>query len=328
MEKILTISIAAYNIENYLDETLQSIIVSNCLSDIEVLVINDGSTDSTKEIAEKYMELYPESIYVINKLNGGWGSTVNAAITYARGKYIKLLDGDDKIISQNLKPFIKCLEYNDSDMVVSHYREFYESANEKKVVEIAGLSESHSIKIQEFQNAYQLTMHNITIRTELIKRNTVKLRENCFYTDNEFVAECIALSSDIYLFSETIYDYRIGREGQSISIDGYIKHFDDLVNVGMDLLSRYESIVNDSNCKMQIGKKAASVLITIYVVLYNMKCSCENWKRLINFDRMILELSPDIYYMMVERVVQFGRKVKFINYPLMCIAMKMKRRIG
>lgn len=328
MEKILTISIAAYNIENYIDEALQSIIASDCLNKIEVLVINDGSTDSTEEISEQYIKLYPKTINVISKENGGWGSTVNVAINYACGKYFKLLDGDDKIISKNLKAFIEYLESNDSDMIVSKYREFYESSNRKKVVEIAGLLENQCTEMQTFLNAYLLTMHSITIKTELLKKNHIKLRENCFYTDNEFVAECIAISKSVCYFNKEIYDYRIGREGQSISICGYIKHLDDLLKVGMDLLLCYRRILGESNNKKQIGKKAASVLTTVYVIIYNLKCSQKNKRRLMTIDRKILDISPDIYYMMSDRIVQIGRKTNFINYPLICIAMKMKNKLG
>ena len=90
MNKVLTISIAAYNVEEYLAETLDSCIVHpNLQSYLEVLIVDDGSTDGTLEIAQEYEKEYPEVFHVISKENGGYGSTINAALKIATGKYQK-----------------------------------------------------------------------------------------------------------------------------------------------------------------------------------------------------------------------------------------------
>lgn len=84
-EKILTISIAAYNVQQYLDKLLASLVAPEVLDDLEVLVIDDGSADKTADIALKYVKRYPESFRLIRKENGGWGSTVNCGIRTSKG---------------------------------------------------------------------------------------------------------------------------------------------------------------------------------------------------------------------------------------------------
>ena len=80
MEKILSVSIASYNVEKFIRKALDSCCVPEIMDRLEVLVVNDGSTDCTLEIAREYETQYPQTFRVIDKKNGGYGSTVNASI--------------------------------------------------------------------------------------------------------------------------------------------------------------------------------------------------------------------------------------------------------
>ena len=95
MSKVLTVSIAAYNMESYIRQTLNSLIVPEILEKIEVLVVDDGGTDGTLAIAKEYETKYPITFHAIHKENGGYGSVINKSIELATGKYFKQLDGDD-----------------------------------------------------------------------------------------------------------------------------------------------------------------------------------------------------------------------------------------
>ena len=80
MEKTLSISIAAYNVEKFLKNTLASLVAPEIMDDIEVLIVDDGSKDNTATIGKEFEEKYPNSFKVISKPNGGYGSTINAAM--------------------------------------------------------------------------------------------------------------------------------------------------------------------------------------------------------------------------------------------------------
>lgn len=90
--KLLTISIAAYNVEKYLEKALTSMVCSpTAMEKLEVIIEDDGSTDGTLSIAKKYEKLYPDVYRAIYKENGGYGSTINNSIVLAQGKYFKQL---------------------------------------------------------------------------------------------------------------------------------------------------------------------------------------------------------------------------------------------
>lgn len=90
MNKILTIIIPTYNMEKYLRRCLDSLIIDEeGMKQLEVLVINDGSKDSSSQIAHEYQDKYPDTYRVIDKENGNYGSCINIGLKEAKGKYVK-----------------------------------------------------------------------------------------------------------------------------------------------------------------------------------------------------------------------------------------------
>ena len=109
-EKLLTISIAAYNVESSLERTLSSVECGEeLLSLLDIIIVDDGSSDGTPQIAERFVSKHPDSVRLIRKANGGYGSTVNAAVKASRGLYFKLLDGDDTFDTAGLEALLKYL---------------------------------------------------------------------------------------------------------------------------------------------------------------------------------------------------------------------------
>lgn len=111
-KKTLSVIIPTYNVERYLHKCLSSLIVSdeklfNCL---EVIVIIDGATDNSSQIAHSYENDYPEVFKVIDKQNGNYGSCINRGIKEANGKYIKILDADDSLETSVLSQYITFFE--------------------------------------------------------------------------------------------------------------------------------------------------------------------------------------------------------------------------
>lgn len=121
MEKLLTIVVPAYNVEKYIKNCLDSFIDLSVLRSLEILIVDDGSTDSTASLAHTYEQKYPYSFKVLSKENGGHGSTINYAIPRATGKYFKVVDGDDWLDKSLLPQFIQLLKHTHSDVISNDF---------------------------------------------------------------------------------------------------------------------------------------------------------------------------------------------------------------
>ncbi len=135
MGKLLTIAMPCYNVEAYLERGLGSLADDRFADDLEVLIVNDGSTDSTKEIALRYVESHPTIFRLIDKENGGHGSGINAGIAHAAGTYFRIVDGDDWVDTDNLATLLDRLRSIDSDIVVDEKREVDMSSMSGSLVE-------------------------------------------------------------------------------------------------------------------------------------------------------------------------------------------------
>ena len=121
MNKILTIIIPTYNMEKYLRRCLDSLIIDEeGMKQLEVLVINDGSKDSSSQIAHEYQDKYPDTYRVIDKENGNYGSCINRGLKEATGKYVKVLDSDDTYDNHSLVEYLQTLNTIDVDIIVTN----------------------------------------------------------------------------------------------------------------------------------------------------------------------------------------------------------------
>ena len=234
MDKLLTISIAAYNVSSYIADTLNSLIVDkDCLNALDIIVVNDGSKDDTLDIATNIAKNYPNSIRVIDKPNSGYGSTVNTSIEIAKGKYFRLLDGDDLFESENVREYLEFLKTADSKMILSPYYTFYQSSTN---------TIHKDLKPADINNPIVPT---ITIETNTLKKVYNRLSENILYTDAEYTFNAILAASSICTIDIPTYIYRLGRDGQSVSLESIKKNYTHHITVSNRICSIYEGISNN-----------------------------------------------------------------------------------
>ena len=123
MEKILSIVIPTYNAEKFLDKGLTSFIMKDekLLSELEVIVVNDGTPDKSVEVAQKYVDMHPDVFRIVNKKNGGHGSAINEGVKHVTGKYFKVIDADDWVDTEALERTMKILETEEFDAMIQSF---------------------------------------------------------------------------------------------------------------------------------------------------------------------------------------------------------------
>ena len=236
--KILTISIAAYNSANFLCRCLDSILKIKNINYLDVIIVDDGSIDNTYNVALEYQNKYQGIVSVIKKSNGGWGSTINTSLSSAKGKYFKVLDSDDAFFTENLDEYIDYLRLSNSDIIYSKFS--YYNINSKKLIE---------------ENDIICKMHSITFRTKMLIDNNMKITEYCFYTDVEYALKGIMYSKSSALFNKNIYIYYIGNDEQSVSDKNFIKNLDQHFKVIENLVNNEYVLITNSNSYLESSKK-------------------------------------------------------------------------
>lgn len=321
-QKVLTISIAAYNVEQFLDRTINSLIVDDVIDRLEVIIVNDGSTDSTSAIAEKYASNYPNSIKVVNKENGGYGSTINTAIKLATGKYFKQLDGDDWYETKNINEYVKYLQEVDSDIVITPYYKCFSNTNKKILDDKHDQIERFTTDISNIHITSNLLMHEVTFKTSILKENNIHITEGCFYTDNEFTVLPLLNASSISKFPQPIYCYQLGVEGQSVSLEGVRRHYKDNTKVAVKIYKYYlmkKKNLCESVKDYMESFKINSLTRNAYSAYMVLECPEEHKKELVSFDRFIKTKYPEIYKItMRSRRVAILRYTHFLGYRLFC----------
>lgn len=240
--KILTISIAAYNVEKSLNHTLDSLCDERFLNDVEILIIDDGSKDNTDKIAKEYEKKYPNTFKYVKKDNGGHGSTINKGIELATGKYFRVIDGDDWVDKDNFYKYIQCLKKINSDMVLTELK----AITPNGIVlgnKVSGFEDGKVYFINQKKGINRITLHMLTIKTKLLKNANVHITENCFYVDLEFVVWASYLAQTVTYYSFPVYVYVKGGENQSTSKKNMIKNIQMQEKVSMHLVKMLDSFV-------------------------------------------------------------------------------------
>lgn len=320
--KILTISVAAYNLGNMIEENLKSFIECKEKECLEIIVTDDGSKDNTAEIVSKYEEKYPGIIKLIKQENQGAGSTVNSGIRNATGKYFKMIDGDDWVESGNLDVLINNLKQIDVDMVITNY-ETYSESNKKIIDRTKYLITTNEIKemniICDGNNNFQ--MHNILYKTSILKENKIKL-DNGFYTDMEYLLFPIPYVKNAIYYDLDIYVYRIAREGQSVSLPSMQKNIDMHKLVLERLIGYYEANKNkmDQNVSQYMLKKICDMADTQLTTLLTFDMNKEQVEKVKDYFKYINRYD-DLYNMFKK-----GKKEKLLlrsNFTLIKIASRI-----
>lgn len=324
MNKVLTVSIASFNVEKTLERTLDSILTANdCLPEIEIIVVNDGSNDKTQEIGQRYEEKFLGIVKIINKPNGGYGSTINESLALSNGKYYKLLDGDDTFVTENIADYIQFLKTCEADLVISPYNIIRADNGEIKFMD----NHSEEADVQDYKN---ILMHEISVKTGTLRTNRTNITENCFYTDNEFVFYSLMGMKTAVKYKKPIYNYYLGVEGQSVSVEGYRKHYKDLIIVADKICQQFCTLVNSSILDNKnynlITEKIIMVVRTLYDTFLLLENMNEAKKELIEYDRNLKNRFPLVYQMTGDlKKIKLLRKTRFITFYFLSMREKMKR---
>ncbi|ADO76265.1 glycosyltransferase family 2 protein [Halanaerobium praevalens] len=331
--KLITFVVPCYNSAEYLERCVETILPGG--KEIEIILVNDGSTDQTPMIIDEYVNNYPNLIKAVHKENGGHGDAVMKGLEKAEGIYFKVVDSDDWLKISALKKIIdqiKILEKKDQqiDLIINNYVYENQFDNTSKVMKYTNVLPENKIfdwnACGKFRISQYLIMHAVIYRTEILKKSNLFLPKHTFYVDNLFVYQPFPFVDNIYYFNYDLYRYFIGREDQSVNEEVMIKQVDQQLKVTEIMLEAY-----DLNEVKQKSEKLAkymlnhlSMLVSITSILLFLDGSKEKikihkrlWQKIKNnYPKIYFKIKYKSFLFPVSFKTSVGRKIAIIIYRI------------
>lgn len=266
---VLSVVIPCYNSEGYMANAINAALSGG--PSVEVIIVNDGSSDSTSAIGQDYVNKYGDRVVLINKENGGHGDAVMTGVRAARGTYVKICDSDDCLEESALNRIVELLsgfvsENNLRDLVIANYVYIKEGEKDYAVSYKNALPVDSDFTwddVGRFQMGTYLLMHSMIYRRQLLIDCGLELPKHTFYVDSIYAYYPLPYVKSMYYVDENLYLYSIGREDQSVNEEIMIKRIGQQIKVSEIMRDFYH--LNEIECK-SLREYMTSYLTIMYTV--------------------------------------------------------------
>lgn len=332
--KLLSFAVPCYNSEAYMEKCIESLLPGG--KDVEILIVDDGSSDRTAEIADVYAERYPGIIRAIHQPNGGHGAAVNTGLKNAAGIYFKVVDSDDWLdrdsylrVLKRLRTLIKLNTL--PDMFLANYVYEKEGSKHKKVMRQKGFPKEKMFgwdDVGHLVKGHYILMHSVIYRTQMLHDCGLQLPEHTFYVDNIYVYKPLPYVKNMYYMDVDLYRYYIGREDQSVNEQTMIRRIDQQIRVNKIMFADVNLLaVKDKKCRRYMFNYL-EIVTTITVTLAILSGTKENlnkrdelWSYMKQTDR---QLYNKLHHSVISRYMNLpGRTGRFLGK----VAYRISRKV-
>ena len=323
--KTITFAVPCYNSAEYMDACIESLLAVG--DDVEVIIVNDGSSDGTAAKADSWQERYPDIVCAVHQENGGHGAAVNAGLEHAHGRYFKVVDSDDwldvEAMAEVMGYLREQMEYADpTDLVIANY--VYEKVHEnartvmryKNVFPVA--QEFTWDDVGTFNPSQYLLMHSVIYRTDLLRDAGLELPRHCFYVDNIFVYEPLPYVQTLYYLDVDMYRYFIGREDQSVNESVMLGRLDQQLRVTRIMIDTVDVEAIENKRLRHYMENYLSMMMTICSIFLRMRNQPGDKEALDGIWEYLRDADPALYRRVRLKVLNLGA-----NLPT-----ELGRRIG
>jgi len=241
----VSILVPVYNVEKYLRECLDSL-VKQTLQDIEIICINDGSTDSSLEILQDY-QVKDSRIKIINKTNSGYGASMNIGLNIASGEYIGIVESDDFIDCKMFEDLYEIATYNNADIVKSDFY-FYTTSN-KRARKAGKIAKNKCGKPFNVKDDYKIlkimpSIWSAIYKKDFLNMNNIRFLETsgASYQDTSFAFKTLSTAERIVFTDKAYLYYRQDNENSSVQSKGKV----------FAICDEWEEITNYINARPEI----------------------------------------------------------------------------
>ncbi len=323
----VSVIVPVYNTEKYLRECLDSL-VNQTLQELQIVIVDDGSTDSCPQIIAEYEEKYSQKITAIRKENGGQGMARNLAFGYCQGEYIGFLDSDDYAKLDMFERMYQKAKEEDLDCVACGYTSFCIEEGKTKILDPFHASPAYSNPKNMFFGVCASSCLHL-IRGEILKNTDIRYTEGVFYEDTAFFAKLIPAIGSIGYIREA-FVYRRMRANSSITTVSpeRIRH----MLVIMDDINEYFSKPELKDYKNRVECFCVRILLCSHIERVCLVAKRKERKKLVaEILRYIKEKYPTFKkneYFRKGMKNLYVRTASRFTVNAMCELMRIKKKAG
>lgn len=258
MGDLVSVIVPIYNVEKYIKECVESII-NQTYKNLEIILINDGSTDDSYKICKKYSD-QDSRIVLIDKENGGSASAKNYGLKIAKGDYISFVDSDDFIELDMIEYMLNTIKKFNTDIVQCELIDLYKNTIEFEQYDIV----ENRIEARDFLSLFLTQWKNSLFCNKLFKKEIIKniyFKEGRCIDDEFFTYKCVINSSKVVVSNKIVYNYRMRKSGVMKSEKSQKQILRDRVDY---LIERYEIV---KSVYKDLDKEFLEHLLTYYLII-------------------------------------------------------------
>lgn len=227
-----------------LEKNLQTYCDEACKNKLEVLILNNASEDRTAEIAQTFCKKYPEIFILHNRDSRGYGSSINEALSCAKGTYFRIIDADDWVDTKELVRLLARLESCQADVVQTNYTVVDMQSGKKLPQQACADGLQYETVYTDFKYALHTlpAIHSTTYRTELLRKNNFFMQDKTFFVDEEYIVLPFLYAKNMVYYPENVYQYQVANPEQSTSPKNRGKYAQHRERVIKRLISELENI--------------------------------------------------------------------------------------
>lgn len=242
---LLTLAVPCYNAAAHMHRCLDSLLAVQ--ASMEIIIINDGSTDNTGAVADAYARSFPDYVRVVHQQNGGHGAGVMAGLALAKGLFFKVVDSDDWLDTDALRAILTRLAAlageKPPDLVVCNYTRHHQG-KVRMIRYSRAFPRDHTFTWQGagVLKAHQhLMMHALIFRTALLRQCDLQLPRHTYYVDILITHIPLLYAKTMHYCDVSLYQYLTGQAQQSVNVHNVIRNIDHMLRVTDILIDAYLS---------------------------------------------------------------------------------------
>lgn len=334
---LVSVIVPIYNAELFLDKSIPSI-MNQTYDNIEIILINDGSSDNSLEIINKYAKK-DKRIIVIDKQNEGVSITRNKGIGLSTGEYITFVDADDALISTAIEERVSALEKYNVSLVLSNYSVIYSDTLKEYSGNLNGIANKkfNSKDIIEkiipkiLDGSLASFVHCILAKKELIEKTNLFTSDIHMMEDTIFYIDMLTKTTDIYVLDKKLYIIEFNPESATNSSKNYYRNIFNVIAVNYyikDILKKNDLLTEDNIICLNTANAIAisDFIFRHYLAGYETINLCKELAKNENFINILVSTNENKINLQRRYILKYIRKNNMFLLKIFLIVRKCLRK--